>query len=33
MLEHVNQYKYLTEDYKEYVELWIHEIKLPIASR
>lgn len=32
MLEHVNQYKYLTEDYKEYVELWIHEIKLPLAA-
>ncbi len=32
MLEKVNQYKYLTEDYKEYVELWIHEIKLPIAT-
>lgn len=32
MLEHVNQYKSLTEDYKEYVELWIHEIKLPLAA-
>lgn len=32
MLEHVNQYKYLTEDYKEYIELWIHEIKLPLAA-
>lgn len=32
MLEHVNQYKYLMEDYKEYIELWIHEIKLPIAA-
>lgn len=32
MLENVNQYKYLTEDYKEYIELWIHEIKLPIAA-
>lgn len=31
MLEHVNQYKYWQEDYKEYIELWIHEIKLPIA--
>ena len=30
MLENVNQYKYITEDYKEYIELWIHEIKLPI---
>ena len=32
MLEHVNKYKYLQEDYKEYIELWIHEIKLPIAT-
>ncbi len=32
MLEHVNQYKYLQEDYKEYIELWIHEIKIPIAT-
>ncbi len=32
MLENVNQYKYITEDYKEYIELWIHEIKLPIAA-
>ncbi len=33
MIEHVNKYKYLQEDYKEYIELWIHEIKIPIASR
>ena len=33
MLEHVNKYKYKQEDYKEYIELWIHEIKIPIASR
>ena len=32
MLENVNQYKYMTEDYKEYIELWIHEIKIPIAA-
>ena len=32
MLENVNKYKYLTEDYKEYVELWIHEVKTPIAA-
>lgn len=32
MLENVNKYKYLTKEYKEYVELWIHEIKLPIAT-
>ena len=33
MIENVNKYKYLTEDYKEYIELWIHEIKIPIACR
>ena len=33
MLENVNKYKYLTEDYKEYIEMWIHEIKTPIANR
>lgn len=32
MLENVNKYKYLQEDYKEYIELWIHEIKIPIAT-
>lgn len=32
MLENVNNYKYLQEDYKEYIELWIHEIKLPISA-
>ena len=32
MIEHVNEFKFLTEDYKEYIELWIHEIKLPIAA-
>lgn len=32
MLENVNKFKHLTEDYKEYIELWIHEIKIPIAT-
>ena len=32
MLENVNKYRYITEDYKEYIELWIHEIKIPIAT-
>ena len=32
MHENVNKYKYLQEDYKEYIELWIHEIKTPIAT-
>ena len=32
MIENVNKYKYIQEDYKDYIELWIHEIKLPIAA-
>ena len=32
MLENVNKYKYLQEDYKDFIELWIHEIKIPIAA-
>jgi len=32
MVENVNKYKYLQQDYKEYIELWIHEIKIPIAT-
>ena len=32
MLENVKKYKYMTEDYKEYIELWIHEIKIPISA-
>ena len=32
MHENVNKYKYVQEDYKEYIELWIHEIKLPLAT-
>ena len=32
MAENVNKYKYMQEDYKDYIELWIHEIKIPITS-
>lgn len=32
MIENVNKYKYLQEDYKDFIELWIHEIKIPIAT-
>lgn len=32
MLENVNIFKRNQEDYKEYIELWIHEIKIPIAT-
>lgn len=30
--EQVNKYKYLQEDYKEFIELWIHEVKLPLTT-
>lgn len=33
MIENINKYKHFQEEYKEYIELWIHEIKIPIASR
>ena len=32
MTENVNKYKYMQEDYKDYIELWIHEIKIPISA-
>lgn len=32
MLENVNYYKNIQEDYKEYIELWIYEVKIPIAA-
>jgi len=32
MAENVNKYKYMQEDYKDYIELWIHEIKIPIST-
>lgn len=32
MTEQVNAYHYIQEEYKDYIELWIHEIKLPIAT-
>lgn len=32
MTEQVNFYKFSSEEYKEYIELWIHEVKLPIAA-
>lgn len=32
MIENVNKYRYMQEDYKEYIELWIHEIKIPISA-
>lgn len=32
MIEEINEYKTRQEEYKEYIELWIHEIKMPIAT-
>jgi len=32
MHEHVNFYKNLQKEYREYVETWVHEIKTPISS-
>ena len=32
MIENVNYSKNIQEDYKEYIELWIHEVKIPIAA-
>ena len=32
MIENVKEYKMSTEDFKDYVEMWIHEVKIPISS-
>jgi len=32
MLERINYYKRESQEYKEYIELWIHEVKIPIAA-
>lgn len=32
MIEEINKYKYMQEEYREYIELWVHEVKTPIAS-
>ncbi len=32
MADHVNYYKNAEQEYKEYIELWIHEVKTPIAA-
>ncbi len=32
MIENVNKYIMDVEDFKEYIEMWIHEIKVPISS-
>ena len=32
MNEEVNLYKFNQEEYKEYLDLWVHEVKLPISA-
>lgn len=32
MREGINHYKNIQKEYKEYIEMWVHEIKTPIAS-
>ncbi|MCL2342041.1 MAG: sensor histidine kinase [Firmicutes bacterium] len=32
MIENVNRYRKMQQEYIEYIELWIHEVKLPIAA-
>lgn len=32
MNEKINEYKISFNDFKEYIEMWIHEVKLPISS-
>lgn len=32
MHEHVNVYKNKQKEYRDYIEMWVHEIKTPIAS-
>lgn len=32
MHEHVKYYRIMQEEYREYIEMWVHEIKTPIAS-
>lgn len=31
-LEEINQYKNKHDEYREYIEMWVHEIKTPISS-
>ena len=32
MHEHVNEYKIMQSEYREYIETWVHEIKTPIST-
>jgi len=31
-IENLSEYKYLMEEFKEYIELWCHEVKTPITT-
>ena len=30
MLEEIDKYKLNLEDFKDYIEMWIHEVKMPL---
>lgn len=32
MLEEIDKYKLNLEDFKDYIEMWIHEVKMPLAT-
>ena len=32
MIDHVNSYKFAQLEYKEYIEMWVHEVKTPLAA-
>ena len=32
MIENVSSYINSTKDFKDYIEMWIHEVKIPISS-
>ncbi|MDE6658313.1 MAG: sensor histidine kinase, partial [Oscillospiraceae bacterium] len=32
MCEHIAEYRHRNIEFREYIELWVHEIKLPVAS-
>ena len=32
MIEHIKEYEDSIDEFKDYVELWIHEVKIPLMS-
>lgn len=32
MYEHIAEYRRCNQDFREYIEMWVHEIKLPVVS-